>query len=63
MQFVIIELHLLHKNTLLPALILNFFDLYVEVHKMPPTLNPFKYRSFGHLILTSMHGNPWIGKC
>lgn len=42
----------------LPALILNFFDLNVEVHRMPPTLRPFKYRSFGHFILTSRYGNP-----
>lgn len=42
----------------LPALILNFWDLYVEVHRMPPTLRLFKYRSFGHFILTSRCGRP-----
>lgn len=26
---------------------------------MPPTLIPFRYRSFGHFILMSRHGNPW----
>lgn len=43
----------------LPALTLNFLDLYVEVHRMPPTLRPFRYRSFGHFILTSRWGRPW----
>lgn len=43
----------------LPALTLNFLDLYVEVHRMPPTLRLFKYRSFGHFILMSRCGKPW----
>lgn len=30
------------KFVLLPALTLNFFDLYVDVHRMPPSLRPFK---------------------
>lgn len=42
----------------LPTQISNFFDLYVEVQRMPPTLRPFRYRSFGHFILTSSAGKP-----
>lgn len=46
------------RKEYLPALTLNFLDLYVDVHKMPPTLRPSKYRSFGHFILTSSEGIP-----
>lgn len=46
------------ERVFLPQLTLNFFDLYVDVQRMPPTLRPFKYRSFGHLIVTLIKGKP-----
>jgi hypothetical protein len=36
------QLQITEKELYLPVLTLNFFDLYVEVERMPPTLRPFK---------------------